>query len=82
MNETLTRSKKDWNKFADLLASKEGIDVKIINNKFTSNCDNKHTKAKKILRKYFPKYDIPMTIKYFEKNGGYCDCEVLMNVDK
>lgn len=22
------------------------------------------------------------TLAYFEKNGGYCDCEVLINVDK
>ncbi len=25
--------------------------------------------------------DIPGTIAFFEAHGGYCDCEILLNVD-
>jgi hypothetical protein len=33
-----------------------------------------------ILEKHFPGVDIPATLAYFEDHGGYCDCEVLLNV--
>ena len=36
--------------------------------------------CRKILQKHFPGVDIPATFAYFEKQGGYCDCEVLLNV--
>jgi hypothetical protein len=26
--------------------------------------------------------DVEASLKYFEVNGGYCDCEILFNVDK
>ena len=26
--------------------------------------------------------DIESTLAYFDDNGGYCDCEILLNVDK
>jgi hypothetical protein len=25
--------------------------------------------------------NIPETIEFFKANGGYCDCEILLNVD-
>jgi hypothetical protein len=25
--------------------------------------------------------DIPASIAFFEEHGGYCDCEILLNVD-
>jgi hypothetical protein len=26
--------------------------------------------------------DIPASLEYFEEHGGYCDCEILLNVDR
>jgi hypothetical protein len=26
--------------------------------------------------------DIDASLAYFEENGGYCDCEILLNVDR
>ena len=37
--------------------------------------------AKKILKGY-KDVDIKKTLEFFENNGGFCDCEILMNVDK
>lgn len=36
--------------------------------------------TEKILKKHFPTVDIPATMDFFEQKGGYCDCEVLLNV--
>ena len=44
----------------------------------TWECDHDHRRCREILLKY-ENIDIEATIKYFEKNGGYCDCEVLFN---
>ncbi len=33
-----------------------------------------------VLQKYFPEVDIPATLAHFDDQGGYCDCEVLINV--
>jgi hypothetical protein len=34
-----------------------------------------------ILKNHFPGIDVPATLKFFETKGGYCDCEVLLNVN-
>jgi len=26
--------------------------------------------------------DVPATLRYFDAHGGYCDCEILLNVDR
>jgi hypothetical protein len=33
-----------------------------------------------ILKDYFPTVNVPATFEFFETMGGYCDCEVLLNV--
>ncbi len=38
------------------------------------------TKAKEILNK-MGDIDVPESLKFFEKHGGYCDCEILANVE-
>jgi hypothetical protein len=42
----------------------------------------KHPYARAILAKHFPGVDAAASIEYFEAHGGYCDCEVLFNVDR
>lgn len=44
----------------------------------TSPCDNTH----RLTREFLEKHNIPVmpVLKWLMNNGGYCDCEVLMNV--
>ena len=45
-------------------------------------CDARTLKQSKfVLREFFPEIDLGNSLKYFRDHGGYCDCEVLMNVD-
>lgn len=39
------------------------------------------TQSKFVLKEFFPKINMRKTIKYFKNHGGFCDCEVLMNVE-
>ena len=52
------------------------------NGRTTWTCDGKLTFTRQILRARFPGVSIEKTIKYLQDRGGYCDCEVLMNVDR
>jgi len=86
MKEIMTPEHKDWEKFCELLEGKEGCDftqkdpndIKTL----TWKCKGGNDKslATKILKKHFPNVDINKTMKYFEDNGGHCDCEILFNV--
>ena len=45
-------------------------------------CDAKTLKQSKfVMKEFFPNIDTERTAEYFESHGGYCDCEVLMNVE-
>jgi hypothetical protein len=37
--------------------------------------------TQKILKKHFPDIHVAATMRFFEDHGGYCDCEVLLNVN-
>jgi hypothetical protein len=43
-------------------------------------CDHSHRAATQIMA-YMGNIDIPASIEFFEERGGYCDCEILLNVD-
>jgi hypothetical protein len=42
--------------------------------------DHSRTLAIRILSS-MPKIDVERTLAYFNTKGGYCDCEILLNVD-
>ena len=79
MENILTRDHMYFDKFCEILEGKEGCDFK---EDGTWNCkgSGNKDKSKKILKKYFPEINLQKTLKYFEKNNGYCDCEILFNV--
>jgi len=83
MEDVLTPQHKDWEKFCTLLEGSEGCNFKNSKGKFTWRCEGNHKKtyAQKILKEYFPDIDIEKTFEYFDQHGGYCDCEILFNVD-
>ena len=75
----MTTQHPKWDEFCTRLEGPEGC-------KFTKKswiCDGtkKRPLAKAILQT-MKNVDIPNTMKYFSQHGGYCDCEILFNVDR
>lgn len=87
VEQIMNKKHKEWKNFCELLNGKEGCNfqekIKGKPDSITWKCKGE-TKgyAENILKKYFPKINIKKTFKYFEKNGGYCDCEILFNVNE
>ena len=77
--------KKQFEKFSELLEGKEGCNFteKIMGNQKspTWKCYHDYRFTKKILKKYFKDIDAKKFIEFCKKNGGYCDCEILFNVE-
>lgn len=84
MKPILTRdNKKAWRVFCNRLSGKEGCNFKGKDVKsMTWRCNNRMSRpfASKILKSMG--FNVAGTLRYFEKHGGYCDCEILFNVDR
>jgi hypothetical protein len=72
-----------WREFCERLEGPEGINARKVKGKWRHDCDAKTlTAARRVLKKMrLSKKRIERSCQYFMENGGYCDCEVLMNVD-
>ena len=83
MKTTLTQKHPLWDEFCNRLYGKDGCNFQNDPEKgYTWKCSgNDKTYARKILES-LPNIDVEATLKYFESNGGYCDCEILFNVDR
>lgn len=77
----MTPAHPRWREFADRLGGPEGCNFRSVKGKFMFDCDGEpaRPKANALLRDY--NVDITATLAYFEENGGFCDCEILFNVD-
>ncbi len=77
---------KEFNRFKELLEGKEGCNftekIKGDPNSMTWNCSHNHKLSKQILNKHFPKEDINSFLKLCKNNSGYCDCEIVFNVNE
>ena len=76
--EVLTPESARWDEFADRL-------FWIITADGNLRCDgdrepNVHRYAKQIMSE-MGSVNIPASIEFFQEHGGYCDCEILLNVD-
>jgi Protein of unknown function (DUF2695) len=69
--EVLTPESPRWDEFANRL-------YWIVPN--PGHCDHDHRYAKQIMSE-MGSVDIPASIEFFQEHGGYCDCEILLNVD-
>ena len=84
--ELMSPDNPRWEEFMERLIGPEGCDFKQKepNNPKTATwlCDGGINRpfAKAILEK-MGNIDIEASFKYFEDNGGYCDCEIVFNVD-
>ena len=71
MPETLTPKSARWDEFCNALDATLRI----------WGCDARtHRHAKDIMAK-MGNVDIEASLEFFEEHGGYCDCEILLNVD-
>jgi Protein of unknown function (DUF2695) len=73
--EILTPESPRWEQFTDMLdtlGSMEGCDG--------DAGEHVHRHAKAVMAA-MGGIDIEATLAFFESRGGYCDCEILLNVD-
>jgi hypothetical protein len=78
MKKIMTREHEKFPDFIDDLIKKCNFEGE--GKETTWKCDGDHRRTTILLKKY--DVDIDKSIKYFEENGGFCDCEILFNVDK
>jgi hypothetical protein len=82
MIKIMTPDHLRWDEFCNRLAGPEGCNF----HDETWTCDSRdHSKpfCRKILEDMgFADQEIAATLEFFDEHGGYCDCEVLFNVDR
>ena len=77
MNEAFRPGHPRWHEFCDRLLGPEGCDV----NEAGLLCAGDHRACLRILYAMgATRAVVDDTLRYFRRRGGYCDCEVLMNV--
>ena len=85
MKEIMTTKNKRWKEFLERLKGKEGCNFREEEpDNFQSliwDCSGGRDKtlATKILKK-MNNINLNASLYYYEENGGYCDCEILINV--
>jgi hypothetical protein len=66
----LTPADPRWRAFLEFLSA----DV------IREKCRHDHRHAEKILNR-MGDVDVPGSVAFFKRHGGYCDCEILFNVE-
>jgi Protein of unknown function (DUF2695) len=73
-----------WRAFAVALAGPEGCDFHkdSCGDPVTWKCDSniKRPFCRRLLKKFGA--DVDGSLEFFAKHGGYCDCEVIFNVER
>jgi hypothetical protein len=90
--EVMTPTSLRWGEFTDALS--KAMDWKVTDGEPTWLCDGDggwrsparlrpyvHRYAKKVMAE-MGGIDIPASLEFFKAHGGYCDCEILFNVDR
>lgn len=81
--EVMTPIHPKWEDFCSRLEGPEGCDFQEKNGEFTWECKGGFDKTKSIsILKKMGGIDVEKSLKFFEENGGHCDCEILFNVDQ
>ena len=84
--DTMTSTHSRWREFCGLLQGPKGCDFRQKKEgdpaSTTWKCDNSinRPRARKILES-MGGVDVEASLTYFSEHGGYCDCEILFNVD-
>ncbi len=69
-----------WASFVEKLDGPDACNFRKEKGEITWNCKHKHDHSRRILSEML--MDVDESIEYFIANGGYCDCEVLFNVNQ
>lgn len=78
----MTPDHERWDEFIQRLSGPDGCDFQ--RDPFTFKCAGGMDKtfATKILEDMgFASGEVAASLTYFEEHGGYCDCEIIFNVD-
>ena len=78
MNNVMTPAHPRWAEFYNRLADRLEIPDKPLT-EGRKYCDHTMATAFELLNAMG--MDVAASLKYFGKHGGYCDCEILMNVE-
>jgi hypothetical protein len=78
-SDVMSKEHPLWNKFIKELAGPKYIDYTKKKGFVEFRCDTTFKMTKEILES-MDGIDIDKSIKYFNDNGAYCDCEILMNI--
>ena len=78
-----------WEEFTDLLLGVGGCDFHLVNPEdnlsaaWKCDCTDTLPISRRILREMgLTPNEVEQSISYFKSNGGCCDCEVWLNVDR
>jgi hypothetical protein len=74
-----------WEKFISRLAGEEGCNFRETDGKAVWDCNgdkNRPSTCAILADMGFTADQIASSLSYFESNGGYCDCEIILNVDR
>jgi hypothetical protein len=77
--DVMTPKNRRWKRFRARLEGPEGC-MLVRGTKPIWRCNHTHTFATKILRAMG--CDVPTSLTFFREHGGFCDCEVLLNVGR
>lgn len=70
-----------WEEFVERLEGPAGIDVRGTSTR-CSGSEDKPVSARILRAMGLRPAQVAANLRYFEAHGGYCDCEVWMNVDR
>lgn len=78
-SETKLLSEEQKNLFVQKL--EKGLDLRNEDGKTIWNCDEQYSISIQALHEIgLKKEQIKETLMFFQENGGYCDCEIMLNV--
>ena len=83
--EVMKRGHRRWAEFLARLDGPEGCDFQVREPgtpaTTTFNCDGGRNKPRTTaVLKRMGDLDVPASLLYFERHGGFCDCQVVLNV--
>lgn len=78
----MTPNHPQWSTFCERLDGPEGIDSRMDDDgDFAWTCDGGRDKSKATaILQTMSGIDVAASLEYFESRGGYCDCEILLNI--
>lgn len=81
--EIMTPGHPQWEIFVEVLMGPRGCNFHKGKKGPEWTCDSRIERplTQAILKKWFPQVDIDETLVFFDSHGGYCDCEIIFNVE-